>query len=254
MSVILSVARSPVPRELPQIRVAGTGGLVVEFGAIVDQDLNRLVLDLDARLRAAAWPGILETVPTYRSLLVMFDPLAVKRCALRNDILALAADLGVEGEVPARRWHVPVLYGGSFGEDLAHVATLHALDPDDVMRRHAEGDYRVFMIGFAPGFAYLGGLPEILHTPRRLDPRASIPAGCVTVGGVQAAITSVEAPSGWHILGRTPLRSFDLRRPDPFLFKPGDRVRFRPASFGEFARLSDLADAGTVTADVEQIA
>ena len=242
------------PRPVPRIRVAGTGGLVVEFGSVVDAGLNRLVMALDARVRAAARPGVIETVPTYRSLLVIFDPLVADRRALADALASLAADLRPDDEAPARVWTVPVAYGVAFGEDLESVAALHGLDADEVVRIHAEADYRVFMIGFAPGFAYLGGLPDVLHTPRRLDPRQRIPAGSVTVGGLQAAVTSIAAPSGWHLLGRTPLRTFDLRRPEPFLFRPGDRVRFRQISTDEFARLSVLAEGGAVTADLEEVA
>lgn len=237
-----------------RIRVAGAGGLVAEFGSAVDARLNRLVMALDARLREADRPGVIETVPTYRSLLVIFDPLVADRRALAADLASLAAGLRVEDEPPTRCWHVPVAYGGSLGADLDHVAALHGLAPDEVVRRHADGAYRVFMIGFAPGFAYLGGLPEALHTPRRLDPRQRTPAGSISIGGQQAAVASVEAPSGWHMLGRTPLRTFDPRRPDPFLFRPGDRVRFRPISEAEFGRLSALAEAGTITADLEDAA
>ncbi len=245
---------STPPDPSPRIRIAGTGGLVVEFGSVVDSRLNRLVMALDARFQGAAWPGVIEMVPTYRSLLVVFDPLVADRKALARELAKLAADVPIDEEPATRRWHVPVAYGGTFGEDLDHVAALHGLDAGEVIRQHAGGEYRVFMIGFAPGFAYLGGLTKALHTPRRLDPRQRIPAGSITVGGLQAAITSIEAPSGWHMLGRTPLRTFDLRRPDPFLFRPGDRVRFRPISEEEYTRLSALADRGAITADVEEAA
>lgn len=243
-----------IPPDPPRVRIAGTGGLVVEFGSVVDSRLNRLVMALDARFQEAAWPGVIETVPTYRSLLVVFDPLVADRRALAKELATLAADVPIDEEPETRCWHVPVAYGGTFGEDLDHVAALHGLDSEEVIRQHAGGEYRVFMIGFAPGFAYLGGLTKALHTPRRLDPRQRIPAGSITIGGLQAAITSIEAPSGWHMLGRTPLRTFDLRRPEPFLFRPGDRVRFRPISEEEYARLFAMADRGAITADVEEVA
>ena len=233
---------------------AGDGGLVVEFGAVVDERLNRLVIDLDDRLRAAAPPGVIETVPSYRSLLVLFDPAIADRTDLTVALRALAADLkpGEAGRI--RRWSVPVAYGGALGEDLDHIAALHGLTTEEVVRHHAGADYRVYMIGFAPGFAYLGGLPQILHTPRRAEPRQRVPAGSISIGGVQAAVSSVEAPSGWHMLGRTPLRSFDLRRPDPFLLRPGDRIRFRPVSVAEYERLAALAEGGEITTDYEEAA
>ena len=233
---------------------AGDGGLVVEFGTVVDERLNRLVIALDARLRDAAVAGVIETVPTYRSLLVLFDPARADRVALAAALDALVADLRPGDEARARRWTVPVAYGGALGMDLDHIAALHDLTTDEVVRRHAEGEYRVHMIGFAPGFAYLGGLPAILHTPRRTEPRQRTPAGSISIGGVQAAISSVEVPSGWHMLGRTPLRTFDLRRDTPFLLQPGDRIRFRPVSASEYARLTVLADGGAITADLDEAA
>src|SRR5882757_4288572 len=178
---------------------AGDAGLVVEFGSTVDEHLNRLVVGLDARLRDEALPGVIETVPTYRSLLVIFDPAQADRTELAARLKALSADLQPEGETRARLWHVPVAYGGRLGEDLDHVAARHGLTGEEVVRRHSQAEYRVYMNGFAPGFAYLGGLPKLLHTPRRTDPRPKTPAGSISIGGVQAAISSMEVPSGWHL-------------------------------------------------------
>lgn len=233
------------------IRHAGEGGIVVEFGDIVDERLNRLVIGLDAALRADSPPGVIETVPTYRSLLIVFDPLVLDRRALVARLEGLAAGLRPEDEASSRRWHIPVAYGGRLGEDLDSIAALHGLTTDEVVRLHSGADYRVYMIGFAPGFAYLGGLPAGLHTPRRTNPRQRTPAGSVSIGGVQAAVSSVEVPSGWHMLGRTPLRTFDLRRDDPFLLKPGDRIRFHPVSEAEFDRLAALSEGGAITAELE---
>ena len=228
---------------------AGDRGLVFEFGSTVDERLNSLVVALDARLRIEALPGVVETVPTYRSLLVLFDPVVIGRCELISKVETISADLRPEDDREARRWSVPVAYGDYLGEDLDHIAALHSLTTDEVIRHHSQAEYRVYMIGFAPGFAYLGGLPDILHTPRRADPRQRTPAGSISIGGVQAAISSVEAPSGWHLLGRTPLRTFDLNRRDPFLLKPGDRVRFQPIKPTEFHRLKAISESGAITAE-----
>jgi KipI family sensor histidine kinase inhibitor len=232
---------------------AGDRGLVVQFGSGIDEKLNRLVVALDARLGEAALPGIVETVPTYRSLLVIFDPLVVGRRDLIARLEEMAADLQPGHDSHAKRWFVPVTYGEGLGEDLDHVAALHGLSTEEVIRTHSQAEYRVYMIGFAPGFAYLGGLPDILHTPRRADPRQRTPAGSVSIGGMQAAISSVEVPSGWHLLGRTPLHTFDLRRQDPFLLKQGDRVRFQPIALAEFGRLKAMSERGAVAADWEAV-
>ena len=245
----LIAVSSPPPY---RILNAGDRGLVVEFGTRVDQGLNNLVVALDARLREEAWPGIVETVPTYRSLLVLFDPIILGRRELIRGLEGVISGLRPEDEKRARRWSVPVTYGDGLGEDLDYIATLHGLSTDEVIKCHSQAEYRVYMIGFAPGFAYLGGLPEKLHTPRRVDPRQRTPAGSISIGGVQAAITSVEVPSGWHLLGQTPLRTFDLRREDPFLLKPGDRVRFEPIPRAAFLRLKEMAEGGAITAEWEE--
>ncbi len=233
----------------PRILPAGDGALVVEFGHAIDPEINARVLALDAAL-VAALAGAIETVPTYRSLLVQYDPLALPAADLIARIRALAAT-----PPPAlprgRRVTLPVAFGGGFGSDFGELAGRLGLDAEGILRLLTGAEFRVYMIGFAPGFAYLGGLPECLHIPRRASPRAKVPAGSVGIGGVQAAVFSVESPSGWHLLGRTPLRPFDLRRADPFLFRAGDRVRFRAIDAEEFARLDRLAAADDNLARIE---
>ncbi|WP_158043551.1 5-oxoprolinase subunit PxpB [Skermanella pratensis] len=228
------------PRFLP----AGDAALTVEFGAAIDAETNGRVLALDAALADAALPGVVETVPTYRSLLVQFDPAVLTHGELEEALKTLGPAHG-GGKAAARRWTIPVAYGGEHGIDLEDVARHHNIAAEEVVRLHLSGDYRVYMIGFAPGFAYLGGLPEQLHTPRRRDPRMKVPAGTISIGGMQASVCSTPIPSGWHLLGRTPVRGFDLRRPDPFLFRPGDRIRFARIDAAEFKRLDALAESGS---------
>jgi 5-oxoprolinase (ATP-hydrolysing) subunit B len=235
-----------VPRFLP----AGDSALTVELGDAIDPEINARVLALDAAVTAAALPGIIETVPTYRSLTIHYDPGALSFEALTDRIRALETDPGA-GVGTGRLWRVPVCYGGRFGIDLDEVAARHGLAPEDVIARHSAARYRVYMIGFAPGFAYLGGLDEGLHTPRRTDPRERTPSGSVSIGGMQAAISSVEAPSGWHLLGRTPARTFDLSRAEPFLLSVGDSVRFEPVAHDAWESLVRRAEAGEPVARCE---
>jgi KipI family sensor histidine kinase inhibitor len=231
----------PVPRFLN----AGDGGLVVQFGDEISEAINEQVVRLDDALAARALDGVRETVPTYRSLLVLFDPLVLPRAALRDEILALAPARRNAGHKRSR-WTIPVLYGGQSGVDLDAVARLHGLTPDDVIALHSGADYRVYMIGFAPGFAYLGGLPERLHTGRRSEPRMKTPPRSISIGGVQAAVAPpIEIPSGWHLLGQTPVRSYDPRRAErPFLFAAGDHIRFRPVSAADYRAMLAAAEAG----------
>lgn len=239
----------------PHARIlhAGDAAFVIQLGETVDPAVNDRILALDARLREAALEGVTELVPTYRSLLVHFDPDAVDGRDLLERLRAL--DLDHPGEAPAgRAWTVPVCYGGEHGVDLEEVARHHDLTVEETVRLHACGTYRVYMIGFAPGFAYLGGLDERLHTPRRVNPRLKTPAGSVSIGGIQAAISSVEAPSGWHLLGRTPVKAFDPAREPPFLFAAGDTVRFRPIDAAEFAALATRAEQGDALIEPERVA
>jgi KipI family sensor histidine kinase inhibitor len=204
---------------------AGEAALLVELGDTIDPDLNEAVHRLDAAINRAAPDGLIETVPTYRSILVSFDPTRTTAAALSSEISALGARGGEAVAVKRRRWFVPVCFGGEYGEDLAAVAERAGLSPDAVVDLHCAADYRVYMLGFSPGFAYLGGLPEALHQPRRENPRSVTPAGSFMQGGSQAALSPVAMPSGWHLIGRTPLRLFDPGRSQPFLLAPGDRVR-----------------------------
>jgi KipI family sensor histidine kinase inhibitor len=220
---------------------AGDSALLVELGDAIDEALNRRVHALDAALSAAKLAGVREMVPTYRSILVHFDPLISNRAALGAQITALAATCD-SVRLAARSWKVPVAYGGEHGVDLGDVAAAAGLSTEAVIGLHSGAEYVVYMIGYSPGFAYLGGLPDALHLPRRPSPRLMTPAGSIMQGGMQAAISPLAMPSGWHLLGRTPALAYDPRRAEPFLFRPGDRIRFEPIAADAFARLSLAAE------------
>jgi KipI family sensor histidine kinase inhibitor len=231
----------------PRILPCGDTALAVEFGSEIDPAINARVLALDARVNQGV-PGVVETVPTYRSLLVHYDPSATDFDALSAALTALSADLP---DTPAagRLWRIPVVYGGVFGIDLDDVAARHGLDPAELIARHTAPVYRVYMIGFVPGFAYLGGLDPSIATPRREVPRAKTPAGSISIGGVQAAVASIEAPSGWHLLGRTPVRNFMIDRDPVFILGPGDRVTFEPIPAARWDGLDRAAAAGDPVAE-----
>ncbi|MGW9332510.1 5-oxoprolinase subunit PxpB [Bosea sp. NPDC055594] len=231
------------PYLAPRLLACGDAALSVEFGNQIDKGLNDRVLALDAALTKAAIPGLVEMVPTYRSLLVCYDPIETDIEDLKQRILALSESVA-DHPRRVRRWRVPVVYGDAFGPDLKAVAERHGMTPDEVIALHAGATYRVYMIGFMPGFAYLGGLDVRLETPRRLQPRLKTPAQSVSIGGAQAAISSVEAPSGWHLLGRTPARSFMPGRDPAFLFAAGDEIRFEPISPQHWDELDAAAARG----------
>ncbi len=236
----------------PTLLPAGDRALVLELGQSIDADVNARIIDLAARLEAEGWPGITEIVPTYRSLLVCYDPMTLRGADLEGRLLALWH--GTQGTAPApgRLWRVPCVYGGGVAGDLDALAAMKGLTPEDIIALHSGAEYRVYMIGFAPGFVYLGGLPEVLHTPRLRAPRQNIPAGAIGIGGQQANINSVAGPSGWRFVGWTPWRIFDPSAPEPFLLRAGDRVRFYPVSVAEAEAITAAQDSGSARPSPEK--
>jgi KipI family sensor histidine kinase inhibitor len=234
----------------PTVRIlpCGDAALTVEFGSTIDPRLNARVLALDSRVNGGV-VGVVETVPTYRSLLVHYDPVTTDFETLSSIMQRLTEDLPDEPS-EGRVWRIPVVYGGEFGIDLDEVAERHGLTPSQVIDRHSAPIYRVYMIGFVPGYAYLGGLDPVLATPRRETPRLTTPAGTISIGGIQAVVASIEAPSGWHLLGRTPVRSYMLDRDPVFLIEAGDRVKFDPIERSRWDELDRAAAAGEVVAEV----
>ena len=219
----------------------GEGGLLVELGDAVDPDVNARVHALARAVVQRIGAPVLEVVPSYASLLVVFDPLRLSRERLETRVAALARKVeGIRAVPPRRVIEVPVCYGGELGPDLEDVARAVALSPAEVIARHSAPVYRVYLLGFTPGFPYLGGMDPRLACPRLSSPRVRVPAGSVAIAGAQTGVYSVESPGGWRLLGRTPLRLFD---PDPgarrpFLLAPGDGLRFVPVDRARFDALA----------------
>jgi KipI family sensor histidine kinase inhibitor len=233
----------------PRIVPCSETALLVEFGDTVDDASNAKVLELDRALAQANIEGVTEAIPTYRSLLVFYDPLEQSFADLAERMRALAASVpDVRGA--RRRWRIPVVYGGEFGIDLEDVAKAHGMTPADVIRLHTGGDYYVTMLGFLPGFAYLAGLDPRLAISRRADPRTFTPAGTISIGGVQAGVQCLAAPSGWHLLGRTPVRTYHPHRDPVFLVEPGDAVSFFQIDQREWDALDRAAEAGDPVAEL----
>ncbi|MCL5884289.1 MAG: 5-oxoprolinase subunit PxpB [Deltaproteobacteria bacterium] len=215
---------------------AGEQGLVVEFGDAIDPAVNARVQRLARVLSSRGVEGVLETVPTYRSLLVLFDPLVLPRKRLAAVVEGLL-DAPSGTDEPAGAPDVvelPVCYGGEFGPDLEFVARHSGLSPEEVISVHASPSYLVYMLGFTPGFPYLGGMPERIAVPRLASPRGKVPAGSVGIAGSQTGVYPVESPGGWRLIGRTPSRIFDPGAAEPFLLAAGDLVRFRPIDEEEY--------------------
>lgn len=231
---------------------SGESMLVVEFGDRIDPAVNELVLALDGALTAAGLPGVVETVPTFRSLAVHYEPLEISRAALIARLAELAAGAKVSARA-AKRWRLPVSFAPPDAEDLEEVAARIGVTPTLLVDTIVGTPLRVHMYGFAPGFAYLGGLPEALRVARRPVPRAPHPANAVMIGGGMAAVASFPMPTGWWVLGRSAERLFAPLRHPEFLVAVGDEIRFEAVSAGEFAMLEARVAAGEVVARVEAI-
>lgn len=222
---------------------AGESALVVEFGTTIDPVLHDRVLALDAALAAAKLDGVSETVPTYRSLMIHFEPRRWSHETLIDALQSLTTPAATE-QIRPRHWIIPACYEPSCAEDLFEVAQTLSLEPERVAALHAGADYRVYMYGFAPGYVFLGGLPNELAISRRLSPRPPIPPGALLIAGGQALIANLSMPTGWYEIGRTPVKTFDVRRDPPVFLQAGDHVRFEPVDAARFERLRQEAEAG----------
>jgi inhibitor of KinA len=217
----------------PKFLDAGESALVVEFGRAVDVALHDRVLALDAALAAAKIDGITETVPTYRSLMVHYDARSLSRDDVVARVRKLLSSASPVPSSPARRT-VPVCFELPYAEDLAEAAEKLGLDQRRIVEIFSQATYRLYMYGFLPGYAYLGRLPKPLQIPRREKPRSAIPPGAIIIAGEQAVIAGVASPTGWHMIGRTPLRVLDLKREPPFIFDVGDEIVFEPVGAAAF--------------------
>jgi KipI family sensor histidine kinase inhibitor len=231
---------------------AGDRALVVEFGNAIDRALSDAVLRLAAVIRAAAIPGIVETVPTFRSLMIHYDPLVTRRTALEAAIIG-RLDRPPEAARAARLWRIPICVDDPFAPDLADVARLTGLTRDQVVALHGSVRYHVYMLGFLPGFPYLGDLPARLALPRRADPRLRVPAGSIAIATNLSAIYPYESPGGWHLIGTTPIRLFDISRASPALLAAGDAVAFEAIDAAAFAAIRRRVENGEHVADSEPL-
>ncbi|MCL4515011.1 MAG: 5-oxoprolinase subunit PxpB [Firmicutes bacterium] len=223
------------PRYLP----GGDRALIVEFADEISEEVSQMVRRFSLALARYPLPGVLETVPTYRSLVVYFDPLAMEGPRLVEKLKGLQKRILEIDLPPARTVLVPVLYGSEYGPDLGDVASHNGLTPEEVIAIHASSTYLIYMLGFTPGFAYLGGLSPRIVCPRLDNPREQIPGGSVGIAGIQTGIYPIDSPGGWRIIGRTPLRLYDPDVDPPALFQAGDYLKFSPIDEEGFYRIAE---------------
>ena len=224
-------------KERPVYRLAGDTGLSVEFGEAIDPDINKKVRTMAAAVKNRKPDGIIEIIPTYRSLLFIYDPVRIKPKHLMALIEDLESTIDTVGEKDVPLIEIPVCYGGEFGPDMDNVKASSNLDSEEVIRLHSQPEYPIYMVGFTPGFAFLGGLNEKLFTPRLKTPRLVVPAGSVGIANNQTGMYPIDSPGGWQIIGRTPLTLFAPQRKKPFLYKAGDKIKFIPISQDQFEQI-----------------
>lgn len=227
----------------PKILPVGDKAIVVEFGDEISIECNNKVLSLYKNITSKKEPFIISSIPTYRSLLIKYDPLKISYSELIekiNEELKQQKDLDMNPQI----MEIPVKYGEDFGPDIEYVAKHNNLSVDEVIKIHTKSLYRIYMIGFTMGFAYLGGMSEKIETPRLEKPRTKIPAGSVGIAGKQTGIYPVESPGGWRLIGKTPVKLYDPHREDPILVKPGNYIKFIEISEADFSNIENEIKEG----------
>jgi inhibitor of KinA len=222
----------------PRFLLAGDRGLLVEFGASIDPKINQKVRQIFLSLEKTPIDGVFEIIPTYRSILIFYNPLLSNPERLKQEIVEREHSLDKWEIPPPEIIEIPVCYGDDFGPDLTFVAQHNNLTPEEVIQIHTSGTYLIYMIGFTPGFPFLGGLSEKLFTPRLENPRQLVPAGSVGIANNQTGIYSVDSPGGWQLIGKTPIKLFDPTSSSPFLLKTGNYLRFTSISTQKFYEIA----------------
>ncbi len=217
-------------------RLVGDRGVIVEYGDAISPEINIKVRTMAMAIDEEKPVGIVEVIPTYRSLLIVYDPLATDLKSLEDALEFMESRLDQLEISPPRTVEIPVSYGGNLGPDIQFVAQAHNLTVEDVIRIHSGVLYQIYMIGFTPGFPFLGGLPRELHTPRLGTPRPLVPAGSVGIANNQTGVYPVDSPGGWRLIGRTPLSLFNPSKENPFLYRAGDMIKFVRISEEEYHR------------------
>ncbi len=220
---------------IPELKPAGDSALLISFGELIDEEINGRLHAAARAIEEAGFEWLVEVVPAYSSLLVIYDPLKVTYAEVDASIKPLLNAKAKDFE--GRLIEVPVVYGSSYGPDIDFVAKHNGLTVDEVIEIHSKPVYLVYFLGFLPGFAYLGGMDERIAAPRLEKPRLKVPAGSVGIARKQTGIYPLESPGGWRLIGRTPLRLFNPSKDRPTLLQPGDRVKFMPIDESEFREL-----------------
>lgn len=216
---------------------AGDNAVIIELGNEISPRINLIVRKVARAIDEERIPGVTETVPAYRSVMVIYDPLVLGYEALVSRLKSIEKTASRTAVSAPMITEIPTLYGGEYGYDIRFVADYNDLTVEEVIEIHSGTDYLIYMLGFTPGFPYLGGMSEKLETPRLEVPRQSVMAGSVGIAGKQTGIYSIDSPGGWRIIGRTPVRLFNPTEEEPILLRPGDYLKFVPVNRNEFTAI-----------------
>ena len=229
--------------------IAGDRALIIKFSDTIDSETNNCIRSFCSLLERKRIEGIVEVVPTFNSLSVYYNPCIIKGDKLIKKLSSLLKKSGNNSQGDGTTYIIPVLYGGKWGEDLNDVAAHANLTAEEVVKIHSSTDYLIYMLGFLPGFAYLGGLDKRIVTPRLDTPRTKIHAGAVGIGGEQTGIYPLASPGGWRLIGTTPVKIYDAKRDEPILYKAGDKIRFKPVTEEEFEIIKKQVEDNTYTVE-----
>ena len=225
-----------------KLLTAGDSSILIQFGNTIDPAINRKIAATVQLMREQHINGVTDVIPAFCSLLINYDPRVISYEQIKRRMEALVKIDVTAGDTRKRVFEIPVCYGGVYGPDIQNIADHAGLSVEEVIQIHTSQDYLIYMLGFLPGFTYLGGLDERIHTPRLANPRIRIPAGSVGIGGSQTGIYPMDSPGGWQLMGQTPVKTYDPERKPPILVEAGDYIRFVPIDEDEFNRIKALVD------------
>ncbi len=235
----------------PRFLCAGDRALVVEFGQEIDEGINQKVYDLACALKEHRIEGIGETIPTFRSLLVYYDRNRISVDKVKAFLNQILGEMKEKSQSALRIWRIPCCYSTRFGKDLHDLEKYTGLSKEEIISLHSSAKYRIYMMGFLPGFAYLGGMNSRLSMPRLSTPRTRIPAGSVGIAGGQTGIYPLDSPGGWRLIGETPMRMYDPGREDPILCRAGDYIQFFPIGIDEYYDIRHAVIKGEYEPEME---
>jgi len=232
--------------ENARILTVGDSSILVEFEQVISPEINARITTLVRLIKEQQFEGIVDMIPSYCALLITYDPRVMSYGTIKERVeKLLELDIEAKEEGTIKVYEIPVCYDGEFGPDLDNIAKLAGMSKEEVIALHSASDYLIYMMGFMPGFPYLGGLDERIHTPRLDNPRLKIAEGSVGIGGASTGIYPLESPGGWQLMGRTPVKTYDPSREEPILLESGNYIRFVPISEAEYEEILAQVAAGT---------